>query len=358
MEASRRTGQLSARAGRQSRSTGGVLGRFDGVRLTVGVTPRTALTLVGGFPVERSTTMSVETDRHFYGATYALGTFAQAWDMNVFYIAQTVDGTPDREAVGGELRYFRPRRSLFTLVDYDILFDALNTFLLVGTWTRPTGTSLHLTLDQRKSPVLTTSNALQGQAVGSIEELLATPLSEEEVQQLALDRTATERSATVGLTRPLSDKLQLSGDLTVSDRTATNASSFPVLVAPLPAGDAYALSLELTGSGLVKQGDIAVVGLRYTNNETTDTASLILNTRYPINGAWRVNPRVRVDYRRNESDGSDQWTTRPSLRMEYRMLRRVRFEIDASGEWSTRRLTTDTERTSGYFVSAGYRFDF
>jgi tetratricopeptide (TPR) repeat protein len=358
LEASRRTGQLSVRAGRQSRSTGGVLGRFDGARLTVGVTPRTAFTLVAGFPVERSTDMSVNTDRHFYGATYALGTFAQAWDMNVFWIAQTVDGTPDREAVGGELRYFRPERSLFTLVDYDILFDTLNTFLFLGTWTRPSGTSLHLTLDERKTPVLTTSNALQGQAVGTIDALLATPLTEAEVRRLALDQTATQRSVNLGLTRPLSKKLQLATDLTLSSRTATNGSTFPVLVAPLPEGDEYALSVTLTGSSLIKTGDIAVVALRYTNNESTDTTALTLNTRYPINGAWRVNPRVGVDFRRNESDGSEQWTTRPGLRMEYRMLKRVRFEVEASGEWSTRHLTADTERTSGYYLSAGYRFDF
>jgi len=32
--------------------------------------------------------------------------------------------------------------------------------------------------------------------------------------------------------------------------------------------------------------------------------------------------------------------------------------VEASGEWSTRHLTADTERTSAFFLSAGYRIDF
>jgi tetratricopeptide (TPR) repeat protein len=358
-EASRRTSNLSARLGRQSRSTGGVLGRFDGLLVNLGVLPRTSLSLVGGFPVESSTIMRVQTDKVVYGATLNLGTFAEAFDMNVYYVAQQVDSVADREAVGGELRYFRPTRSLFTLVDYDILFEALNTFLLVGSWTSAAGTTWNLTLDERRSPVLTTSNALIGQPlVDSVDGLLATGLTEEQVRQMALDQTSTLRSATLGASAPLNSKFQVSGDVTVSDGTGTTGVSFPVIVDPIPATHSYAVATDLTGSSLITDGDIAIVGLRYTNTESSNTSSLNLNTRYPINHAWRVNPRVRFDFRRNERDGTDQWTTSPSLRLEYRAMRRVQFEVEGSGEWSTRHLSTDTERTSAFFLSAGYRLDF
>jgi len=358
-EASRRTSNLSARLGRQSRSTGGVLGRFDGLLLNLGFLPRTSLSLVGGYPVESSTIMRVQTDKVVYGATLNLGTFAEAFDMNVYYVAQQVDSVADREAVGGELRYFRPTRSLFTLVDYDILFEALNTFLLVGSWTTGTGTTWNLTLDERKSPVLTTSNALIGQPLAdSVDALLATGLTEEQVRQMALDETSTQRSATLGASTPLNSKFQLSGDVNVSEGTGTQGVSFPVIVDPIASSHAYAVSTDLTGSSLITSGDIAIVGLRYTNTESSNTSSVNLNTRYPIGRTWRVNPRVRFDFRRNERDGTDQWTTSPSLRLEYRALRRVQFEVEASGEWSTRHLTVDTERTSAFFLSAGYRIDF
>jgi tetratricopeptide (TPR) repeat protein len=358
-EASRRTSNLSARLGRQSRSTGGVLGRFDGLLVNLGVLPRTSLSFVGGFPVESSTVMQVQTDKIVYGATLNLGTFAEAFDMNVFYVAQQVESVADREAVGGELRYFRPTRSLFTLVDYDILFDALNTFLLVGSWTTGAGTTWNLNLDQRKSPVLTTSNALIGQPlVDSVDGLLATGLTETQVRQMAEDQTSTLRSATLGATTPINGKFQVSGELNVSDGTATKGVSFPTIVDPIPATHAYSVRTDLTGSSLITDGDIAIVSLRYLNTETSNTSSASLNTRYPINHAWRVNPRVREDFRRDERDGSDQWTTVPALRVEYRALRRVQFEVEASGEWSTRHLTADTERTSAFLLSAGYRIDF
>jgi hypothetical protein len=357
-EASGRTSNLSARLGRQSRSTGGVLGRFDGLLVNVGVLPRTTLSLVGGYPVDSSTQMKVQTDKVIYGASLNLGTFAEAFDSNLFYVAQQVNSVPDREAVGGELRYFRPTRSLFTLVDYDILFNTLNTFLMVGSWTGAAGTTWNLTLDERKSPVLTTSNALIGQVVGSVDALLATGLTEVQVRQMAVDETSTLRSATLGATTPLDSRFQLHGEVYVSDGTATRGVSFPVIVDPIPATHSYEVSTDLTGSGLVTEGDIAIVGLSYTNTESSNTSSVNLNTRYPIGPKWRINPRVREDYRQNDRDGTDQWITSPSLRLEYRALRRVQLEVEASGEWSTRHLSASTERTSAYFLSAGYRVDF
>jgi len=357
-EASRRTSNLSARLGRQSRSTGGVLGRFDGLLVNVGVLPRATLSLVGGFPVDSSTLMKVQTDKTVYGATLNLGTFAQAIDTNVFYVAQQVNSVPDREAVGGELRYFRPTRSLFTLVDYDILFNALNTFLFVGSWTSAANTTWNLTLDERKSPVLTTSNALIGQLVDSVDALLATGLTEMQVRQMAIDETSTLRSATLNATAPLNHKFQVNGEVNVSDGTATRGVSFPVIVDPTPATHSYSVATDLTGSSLISDGDIAIIGLRYTNTESSNTSSVNLNTRYPIGRKWRVNPRVREDYRQDERNGTDQWITAPSLRLEYRALRRVQFEVEASGEWSTRHLSTATERTSAFFLSAGYRVDF
>ena len=162
--------RLSMRIGRQSRSTGGVLGRFDGLLLGFPLGNKFAVSAVGGFPVESSTDSFDDTSRYFYGLTLEAEGFAKGWDANAFVIDQQVDGLRDRRAIGGELRYFDPTRSFFSLVDYDIHFKELNIWQLLGNWTLPDKTTVNLVVDYRKSPILTTNNALMGQTVISIDE--------------------------------------------------------------------------------------------------------------------------------------------------------------------------------------------
>jgi hypothetical protein len=83
-----------------------------------------------------------------------------------------------------------------------------------------------------------------------------------------------------------------------------------------------------------------------------------IDTRYPIRRVWRINPRFRLDYRDNSNNDSTQWTAAPSLRIDYRWRRRYRFVIEGGGEWSTQELTAETQDTSSYLFSLGYRADF
>ncbi len=349
-----RTG-LSGRLGRQSRSTGGVLGRFDGALLSYRPLRQVLLTAVSGFPVESSTGQGVDTSRSLYGLSLDLGTFAERWDANAFFIEQQVDGILDRRAVGGELRYFDAARSFFSLFDYDVSYNELNTMLLLGTVIFPDSTTVNLTLDYRKSPLLTTSNALSGQTVDSIDELLGT-MSEEQVRQLARDRTADSQSFTIGGSRPLTAKLQLSGDFTISNTSSTPASGG---VSATPStGNEFRYGLQLTGSSLVKAGDITTVGLQIGDTSTSTTAALTLNTRYPVNSAWRINPRLRFDVREGVGSAADRLSLRPSARVEYRWRKRYRFEVEAGGEWMNEHAASSTDQTYGYFLNMGYRADF
>lgn len=347
---------LATRLGRQSRNTGGVLGRFDGLLLGYQISDWLTLNGVAGFPV-LSTRDQVDTDKQLYGISADLGTFANAWDFNAFFIEQEVDGIVDRRAIGGEARYFDATRSLLTFVDYDISYDSLNTAIFLGTWTLPDKTTLNATVDYRNSPILTTSNALQGQTVRNIDDLLDS-LTENQIRQLAEDRTAEYTTVSLGASHPFSERIQLSGDVTVTNLSGTDASAG---IEALPGtGNEYIYNLQLIGSDLIKAGDIAIGGLRYSRLDTADIYSVSLNTRYPVNSVWRVNPRLRVDYRENERDESTQWVAVPSLRMDYRLSRRYRFEVEGGGEWSTRKLPDlpDDEDTSSYFINLGYRIDF
>ena len=123
-------------------------------------------------------------------------------------------------------------------------------------------------------------------------------------------------------------------------------------------GNEYFYNLQFIGTSLLKEGDIAIAGIRYSDTSTANIFSINLNSRYPVNSAWRVNPRLRVDFRRNKRDSSHQWTLAPSFRTDYRWKKRYHFELELGGEWSNLRLTDTTEKTRSYFMSMGYRIDF
>ena len=105
-----RTRQLSLRLGRQSRSSGGVLGRFDGAFFSYQAASKVKLNLVAGYPVNSAVFKEFVTNKYFYGASVDLGTFFDHWDYNLFFIRQMADGMLDREAVGVETRYFDQRQ--------------------------------------------------------------------------------------------------------------------------------------------------------------------------------------------------------------------------------------------------------
>jgi tetratricopeptide (TPR) repeat protein len=345
---------IAARLGRQSRNTGGVLGRFDGLLLGYQVSDWLTVNGVAGFPVF-STRDGLKTDRYLYGISADLGTFANAWDFETFFIEQQNDGILDRRAIGGEARYFDPTKSILSFVDYDISYQSLNTLIVLGTWTLADRTTFNASLDYRNSPVLTTTNAIQGQTLPNLSDLLDT-LSEDEIRQLAEDRTADVTTVSVGASHPFTDQLQMSGDITVSNLSGTNASGG---VEAIPGtGNEYFYNLQLIGSNLIKNGDISVLGLRYADTSTSNISTLTLDTRYPIQNVWRINPRFRVDYRDNSNNDSTQWIASPSLRIDYRWRRRYRFEVEGGGEWSTEDLPNDSQDSSSYFFSLGYRVDF
>ncbi len=346
--------QLSAKVGRQTRSSGGVLGRFDGGLFSVGVMPKWKINAVAGTPVDLSANNGIQTDHTLYGVSLDGGTFAQHWDTSFFAIHQTVNGITDRTAVGSELRYITPTASVFTLADYDISYALLNTVLTLANWQFEGGAGLNVVLDYRLSPTLTTSNALQGQPYTSMKELLAAT-SESEVRQLAVDRTARSKSATVGGNVPLNQKLQVSGDVTLSNLGSMPASGGVDAVEGT--GNEYIYSLQLIGSSLLKEGDVSILGVRYYDAKDSRTSSLIVNSRYPLTNDWHINPRLRIDYKTSTTSGNTV-TYKPQLRTEYRLRKELTFELEGGIEWDNQSGVVVAQSSKGYYYSLGYRLNF
>jgi hypothetical protein len=367
VDASDRQHQLSTRIGRQTRSNGGVLGRFDGGLFTVGVVPNWKLNAVAGSPVDLSANNTIQTNHTLYGMSLDGSGLAKHWDTSAFAIHQVVYGITDRTAVGTELRYFTPMSSVFTLVDYDVSYSELNIVLTQANWQLESGAGVNLALDYRLSPTLTTSNALQGQTVTTVKDLLAALGGDEsQLRQLALDRTARSKMATLGGNVPLNQQLQVTGDFTLSNLGGLPASTSPVPIDAVEGtGNEYIYSVQMIGSSLIKEGDVSIIGVSYYDAKDSNTSSLTLNTRYPVTNNWRVNPRLRIDYK-TSTTGGNTVSYKPQLRTDYRLRKELTFEMEGGVEWDNQ-ISLATAQNPGaatlqnteiYYLSIGYRWNF
>lgn len=345
---------VTGRLGRQTLRNAGTPGRFDGLHLSWDWRPDIRFNLMTGMPAWQSET-SLNTNQFFYGGSVDFTQVADLVDVSVFYNTQEIDGIQDRQAVGGEVRYADERRSLLTAVDYDVEFSALNMFYALGNWRLDGDLTINASADFRKSPFLTTEDALIGQPVETIDDLLGL-YTEEEIRQLAEDRSATVQTFSLGLSRPLGERFQINADITQSQFDSTpdsgGVAGFPDM------GTEYYYSLYLLGYSLLKEGDVATLGLRYGSSGTSSTTMVMVDNRYPMADRWRLNPRLRVYYRQYDTDSGTGWAAAPSMRVFYNFTRNYRLELETGGEWASRKLSTGTETSTAYFVYMGYQADF
>jgi hypothetical protein len=357
VQANHITSGILMRAGRQYNSGDGVLGRFDGVRLEIPYRDSLRINLLGGRPVDLVSETTVDsTDRYFISASADFSPVDSAWDYSLFAMAQEIDGEEDRRAIGGELRYFSSNKSLFTYLDYDAGYQELNTLMIIANLTSEGGTVFGATADYRLSPVLTTRNALIGQQVDSIDEL-AEMYSTSEIRQLAEDRTADSHYVTLSITQPLGGSYQLYGAVSQSEFGETETSGG--VEGYEGTGSEYNYEMQLIAANLLTKSDSHIFSLRYFDGSRTDRTALGINARYQLGTAWRVQPRVWLEYRENKTDGSEQWGVRPSIRVQYRWNRRYHFELELGYDLSDRDVPQygDEEVGSTYFL-ASYRIDF
>ncbi len=343
----------TARIGRQSGNAGGLFGTYDGLYAGYQLRPRVRINAQLGYPVE-STSDGPDTDRRFYGLSADFGTFAGAWDFSVYALSQEYFGATDRQAVGTEVRYFKPGVTFIGLVDYDVHYQDLNSVMLLGTFALPARWTVNFNVDHRKSPGIATRNAMIGQPVTSFEQLfgLFTP---DEIEQLAVDRTAEADSVTLSASRPLGERWQWSIDAAAAQVGDTPASGG---VAATPdSGTDVAVSTQLLGYGLFGRGDVSTLGLQYQTSDTLQTTSLGVSSQFPIGERWRLQPRLRVDRRKFETDGSSQTVYLPTLRTEWRW-KKFTAEFEGGAEFGSRDLGQTQQDTTRYYLSLGYRYDF
>jgi len=345
----------SLRVGRQTRNTGGVFGRFDGGLVSFQATDRLKLSAVGGSPVQSSRDLEIKTDRIFYGGSIDFSLVPDRLDTALYYIDQSYGDLIDRRAAGFEFRYFDADHSAYGVFDYDVHYGQMNLALLNGMVKFKDESSISVAVDYRRSPLLTTQNAIIGQGVEDPNDLLAT-FTEREIYRLAEDRTAFSRSASLSYSRPLTEKLQFNIDVIATNVSSTKTSAG--VDAQPPTGTEFYWSGQLVASDVFKEGAILIAGLRYADLTNNEQLTAQLNGRYPITRDLRLNTKLRVDQRNSRDGLSDELSARGSLALSYNLGRLTHFDLEVGGQYADQKNTLVTTKETGVFFSIGLRRDF
>lgn len=348
-----RPADLSARVGRQPGYTGGVIGRFDGGLFGYGMTPRMRLNVVAGQPVQLKG-FEIASKQSFYGVNADLGPFNDRWSSNVYVLRQSVDGIPDREANGMELRYLGPQATFISLLDYDSLFHQTNIAMAQGSWQSASKTTLNFLLDRRKTPTLETATAALGQPNTSVRTLLDT-LSEEEVRRQALALTATVSTASAGVMHPVSQRWQLGGNYSVMHVSGTDgAGSVPAMP---DTGRVRTATGQAIGTGLYSRRDVTAINVSRIAAVTFHGMALGVNTRLPVGDAWVLGGSF-LGYRQHNDNGGTSRRLFGTLHTEYRWRANVALEAEAGIDNTHSNGPFADERFNRAFLSLGYRWDF
>jgi hypothetical protein len=359
-EIKNRTAEFSVRMGRQTPLGAGVMGRFDGISLGYGSPQSIRINSVAGKLVD----FSGYSQPSFYGLS-----IERDW-LTLYFLNQMLDGVQDRRAIGAEIKYFKQGSSLFASVDYDVHFKMLNAATLnASTNFESSGTSLNLMADYRRSPFISTRNALNGAMVTSVTELLAA-MNHLEVEKLARDRTGSMSLLQLSATQKLSSNWQLGGDFKVSrvsNMPESGAEPDPITgllgiegyVGETPdSGLEKTVTGQLIGSNLYSDADITSAGLSLINSHYVQQGQSLfiynrtsLTPNFAIDSSWSF-------YRQSDYFGGELSRHSPTLRGTYQIKQSLSLDAEIGIELTTSSSTDQTTKSKRKFASAGFRWDF
>lgn len=352
------------RLGRQTASSGGVLGRFDGVWGGYNLNPSWRVNAVAGYPVE----YNVDWKRSFMGASLDLVPQPEKLTGSAYAIAQRVEGEDDRQAVGLEARYFDSRSNYFGLLDYDVMFGELNIAMLQGNYQMVNGTNLFFLVDHRKSPILQLTNgkitytSLLGSPTNTTLKQQLAEFGAAEVERRALVQTPDVDLFQLGFTRQLTPRFQLGADyrLAVTSDYALLSRDVDTDVITTTAqpgtGNIHVYSVQAIGNSLLRENDVGVANISLIRAPTYDgqavTLSHVLNLE-----RWRIDSIIAYYYQKDDA-GTTLQRWNPVLRLSYRVRDNWYIESELGMEDSTTKSTTGEDNTRRTYFFVGYRWEW
>lgn len=341
------------RVGRQPANGYGVQERFNGLQ---GKLYNNAAGLQFSGVVGKPIDATFNSSRKFYGVGMDVNRPSLPVSGDVYLINQEVDGITDRRALGTEVRFFKGSTTMFSLLDYDLMFKTLNIFMVQASTQTAGGATLNAVFDKRKSPTMQVTNALVGEATTSVRELLDSGISEQELRRRALGVTSTSTLYLFGLTVPVSAKWQLGGDYRVNRISGTEGNG-GLLPPTDPTPDTRTYSLQGIGTGLFGTSDITVLSFSLIEGPTFTGKSYGINSIVTLREKWRIETALRL-FSQKDNLGTTQKRISPTLRLSYKLRDSISLEGEAGLEDSTTENSTSTDKSKRHYYSIGYRWDF
>lgn len=345
------TSRFATRLGRQTAVSGGVLGRFDGGIASIGLgTDKVRAGIEAGQLVEPG----LGGDKRFYGATLDADRIHDSIGIGVFGIEQQAGGQVDRRAVGAEFRYFTANRSVFGLIDYDVMFDKLNIGSVQGNFGWSGKFAVNFLYDYRRAPSLQLSNALLGQPQANVQQLLQTMTRDQVIVQ-SIGLTPIARASSLGVTVTFSPKWQASADYRISSVTGTIAT--PTLPASDATGNIRTASAQVIGTGVFSPTDVFVLNASRLTSRAYNAWLFGLSTRLKFGDAWVIEPGLKY-YAQDNASGSTSTRLSPVGRFAYHRTEHLTFEAEFNLERTRTEAQASNEDLLSLFYYAGYRYDF
>ncbi len=343
---------LALKLGRQRSNKGGVFTRFDGAAITPYSFYDNTLNLIMGAPVENSKYDFIDKHKRFYGVNIDSTLFEDSLSINTYYVQQTVDGVIDRDAFGVQSNYYSENINLFSVLDYDLSYQDLNIFMLNGSWNFSKDLTIFFNIHHRKSPFLLTTNALQGQTVGTIEDLGAS-LNNDELFQLADDNTSTINLINIGFLNIWDKDSRIRGTMTITNTEGTKGSA-NVLAIPATSGD-YSVSFQLIEDDYLGKNDTSILQLQYSKTSVSKTFKTKISSQIPFGNHWKVEPKSQVTIIENIASANNNILSM-GLKAEYKYSKDVSFDIEFSGDVFNDSIAFENESIGNIYFAMGYQW--
>jgi hypothetical protein len=362
------------RGGRQNPNGLGVLERFDGVQAGYNLNSDWRGNAVYGDAVEFGSPFK----KTFFGGSIDFLPQTGRPGASVYMVDQTLDGHPNRRAVGAEVRYFDGRYSGFGLLDYDVLFKGLNIALLQGNYLSPSGTNYYVVADHRRAPSYGLPNALPaglGLTLGQMISLQGVDV----VREQAAAMTALSDMYSIGFTYPYSENWQLGADYRVSAISSTQPVKAVVPLAAIgiclgtidPVNDTCVIdttaqngsgwgqvvTLQAIGTNLFVSSAVGVGNASYIATPTYTGWMGGLSYMLPFFENWRLDTNLRY-YTQNGDTGEALKRFSPSLKLSYQWRNSLFVEGEVGMENSTTKGPLRDDKTNRQYMYLGLRWDY
>jgi hypothetical protein len=337
--------------GRQHRTVKGVYGRFDGLTFSDLSRSEYQVSYFLGNLVQASYD-SQDSDNPLIGANIDFRPYTW-FDVNLYLIGQEISGLTDRQAIGSEFQLQNNLGFIYGIIDYDVFYEDWNNISFISNYRYNQQWTYNLTLGRANSPLLSTVNALQGQAVETIEELNEI-YTEDEIYQLASDRTSKSNRLYFGVIYDFDNSRQINVDFSVFNLDATRTSGG---VDEIPSSKNVLLSVDYSVKSFLATNDYTSIGVRLSDSDTNEIQSLRMRSRFPGPGGLVFDPRLQLDFRQNINSGVDQTILKPTIKLSYRATRNLNFETDLRIEYSDLDLP-GFDKQVAYSFYLGYSYFF